>query len=145
MHKFISGLGLAVLMFALLAHISRGQSASTNLKSIEIKQGDILNLDVTVEKAPNVDGRIFVDAGPDGGPAEITLRCNLDRDSTKCQAGERLPLDAKVGKWVVTKISFQPLAPAPPKELTKHGELSFQVFARRDVFLPESATISDIK
>jgi hypothetical protein len=145
MHKFIVGLVLGVFMFALFTHISRGQSASTNVKNGEIKQGDILNMDVTVEKAPSVDGRIFVDVGPDAGASPVTLLCNLNRDSTKCQAGERLPLDAKVGKWVVMKISFQPLASSPAKELNKHGESSFQVVPRRDIILPDSATISDIK
>jgi hypothetical protein len=85
MHKFIAGLVLGVSMFALLAHISWGQEATANLKITELKQGDILNMDVAVERAPNVDGRIFVEAGPDGGPAQVTATCNLSKDSTSAK------------------------------------------------------------
>jgi hypothetical protein len=145
MHKFIAGLAIGVLAFALLAHISKGQSASTKVRTGEIRQGDIVNMNVTVEKAPNIDGRIFVDVGPDGAASVITLTGGLNREATQCQVGERLPLDAKLGKWVVMKISFVPSAPSSPKELNKHGDSSFEVVARRDVILPENATISDIK
>lgn len=145
MHKFIAGAVLGALIFGNIVHLGRAQVATANLRAREIRQGDILNMDVSVDRAPNLDGRLYVHVGPDGGDDQLTLFCNLSKDATKCQVGDRMPLDAKLGKWSVRKITFQALAPSPEKELMKNGDLLFQVVSHGEVILPNSATVSDIK
>ncbi len=146
MVKFIVGVILSALIFGIVVHVSRGQATATaNLQAQKIRQGDVINMDVSVDRPPNLDGKLFVRVGPDGGDAQVTLDCNLNKDAAKCQVGNRMPLDAKPGKWTIKSISFQTLAPSPEKALTKNGDLSFQVISREDVILPNSATVSDIK
>lgn len=145
MFKFIAGAILGALIFGVVVHVSRGQVATANLQVQKIRQGDVINMGVSVDRPPNLDGRLFVRVGPDGGDAQVTLDCNLNKDATKCQVGNRMPLDAKPGKWTIKNITFQTLAPSPEKTLTSNGDLSFQVISRDDVILPNSATISDIK
>jgi hypothetical protein len=145
MPKFFVGVILGALIFGIVAHVSRGQVATADVKAKEIRQGDIINMDVAVDRAPNLDGRLYVHVGPDGGDDQITLNCNLNKDATRCQAGDRMPLDAKLGKWTIRKIAFQALAPSPEKELAKSGATSFQVIPRNGVVVPSSATVSDIK
>jgi hypothetical protein len=55
-----------------------------------------------------------------------------------------MPLDAKLGKWVIAEISFTALA-GRPKVLTNHGDSSFEVNEHGKIIVPDSATISDIK
>jgi len=145
MPKFTAGLILGALIFGLLVHVSRGQVAGARVKNKDIPQGDILNMDISVDRAPNLDGTLFARIGPDGDSDRITLTCNLNNGGTVCQAGTRLPLDAKVGKWTIRNISFQTSAPSPEKKLTAEGDLSFQVVPHGEIILPDSATISNIK
>lgn len=145
MLKFAAGLIVGLLLLGFVTYISRGQSAAVNVKSKEIRQGDNVTMEVTVDKAPNLDGKIYVAAAPIDSKDEIGLTCNLNSGSTTCQVGGPVPLDAKLGKWAVTRVVFQTLAPEKPKTLLQHGEASFQVVARTDVVQPDSATVTDIK
>jgi len=145
MHRFVLGVVLSTLIFAIAVRISGGQIATANFKAKEIRQGDNIDMDISVDRAPSVDGTIYVHVGPDGDTDELILNCGLGKDATKCQASGRVPVDAKLGKWTIRKISFQTLAPAPEKELAKNGDLSFQVVPHGILTLPDSATVSDIK
>ena len=145
MRKFVSGIILGAAVFAIVANVSRGQVATAEVKTKEIRQGDTLSMDVSVDRAPNLDGRILVRISPDGGGLQIEMNCTLNRDETKCQTGTRLPLDAKLGKWVIKAISFQSFAQAPEKELAKSGSLFFQVTQHQEIILPNKATVSDLK
>lgn len=145
MKKFVAGLALGILVVGLGVRFSRGQESETTRMAGKVMQGGIINMDVTVNRAPSLDGRIYVRVGPEGGNDELTLPCNLNTGATMCQAGERMPLDAKLGKWTIRKITFQPLASSPEKELTKGGDLSFQVIPHGEVVFPNSATVSGIK
>jgi len=145
MHKFLVGVALGALIFGIVVHAGRAQVATTNVRANEIRQGDILNMDVSVDRAPNFDGTLSVRVSPEGDNDPLTLSCNLSKDATTCQMGNRIPLEAKVGKWTIRKITFQTLAQAPEKELAKSGDLSFRVVSHGDVILPNSATVSGIK
>jgi hypothetical protein len=145
MEKFFAGVVVGVLMLGLGVRISRGQGASTvQMAHKEIRQGDVLNLDVTVDKAPNLSGTIQVVAISNGA-GDLGMTCHLEPAQTKCETGQRIPLDEKLGDWTVSKITFMPLGGPPAKELTVHGDLSFRVIAHGDIVLPDSATVSDIK
>lgn len=146
MRKFVAGIAVGVLVVGLGVRFSRGQETeTTRMAASKVIQGGIINMDVTVNRAPSLDGTIYVHIGPEGGTDQLTLRCNLNTGATTCQSGERMPLDAKLGKWTIRKITFQPLAPSPEKELTKSGDLSFQVIPHGEVVFPDSATVSGIK
>jgi len=145
MVKFVSGVVLGAAIFGIVAHVSPGQVATAEVKVKVIRQGDILNMDVSVDRAPNLDGTLSVLVGPDGDEAQVRLNCSLNKDTTKCQVGNRIPLDAKLGKWAIKKITFQALAPSPEKELRKSGDLSFQIVPHRDLIIPDSATVSNIE
>jgi hypothetical protein len=145
MRKFVAGVAFGILILGLGVRISRGQQSSTvQMAHKEIKQGDILNLDVTVDKAPNLTGTIQVIATSDGG-GDFGMTCHLDPGQTKCGVGQNVPLDAKLGKWTIRQVAFIPSAGGPMKDLTKQGDLSFQIIAHGDVILPDGATISDIR
>jgi hypothetical protein len=85
-------------------------------------------------------------ANADGIPNEgISLSCGLEPAQTKCKAVARMPLDAKVGKWTISEMTFSPIAGGVPKRLSKHGDSSFEVVAHGGIVLPDSATVSDIR
>jgi len=143
--RLVPGLALGAVIFAIAVRLSGGQAATANFKAREIRQGDNIDMDVSVDRAPSVDGTIYVHVGPEGGADQLTLSCGLNKESTRCQASNRVPLDAKLGNWTIIRISFQPLASSPEKDLAKNGDLSFQVVPHGSVTLPDSATVSDIK
>ncbi|MFZ0638174.1 MAG: hypothetical protein WA020_13910 [Candidatus Acidiferrales bacterium] len=146
MRKFVAGMAVGILVIGLGVRFSGGQeSETTRMSAGNVMQGGIVNMDVTVNRAPSLDGRIYVRVGPEGGNDQLTLLCNLNTGAAMCEAGERMPLDAKLGKWTIRKITFQPLASSPEKELTTSGDVSFQVTPHGEVVLPDSATVSEIK
>jgi hypothetical protein len=145
MQRFIAGIFVGALIFGIVVHISRGQTATANIKAKEIRQGDVLDVDVSVDRAPNLNGTLYITVAPDGGGDQFPLTCGLEKDATKCSGNSRMPLEAKLGKWTITKISFQASAPSSEKELKRNGVLSFQVVPHGELILPDRATVSDIK
>jgi hypothetical protein len=145
MLKFTAGLVAGIVLLGLFTHTSRGQGATANMKAGDIRQGDTFAIDLTIDKAPNLDGGVYVGMAPDGGEVEMTSRCNLPMGTTTCRATATVALGAKTGKWSIAKFAFQPAAGGPEKELTKHGDLSFRIVARTDVIEPDSATVTAIK
>ena len=116
------------------------------VRTQKVSQGSNVSMDVVVDKAANLNANIYVEAVPEGAAGGgITLSSGLPEGQTKCTASGGLPIDAKVGKWVITKILLRPLPGGEDKELSKHGDSSFEVVARGKIILPDSATISDIK
>ena len=146
MKKFCAGVAFGALILGLGVGISRGQeSTSLQMAQKQIKQGSILNLAVTLDKAPNLDGYVTVVAAPDSGAGQLEMKCNLSAGQTGCEMGPRISLDEKLGRWKVAKVAFTPSAGGQGKELARHGDMSFQVVAHGEVILPDAATISDIR
>lgn len=146
MLKFISGLVLGAAIFGIVAHLCRGQATTAEVKAKDVRQGDDFWMDVSVDKAPNFDGTLNVWVSPDGGGAPIELSGNLNKGMKTCQPHNRMPLNAKLGKWTINRITFQTFAqPQAEKELTKSGLTSFQVVPHGEVILPDGATVSDIR
>jgi hypothetical protein len=73
MHKFLVGVALGALIFGIVVHAGRAQVATTNVRANEIRQGDILNMDVSVDRAPNFDGTLSVRVSPEGDNDPLTL------------------------------------------------------------------------
>lgn len=137
---------VAVIVNGTVGHTARGQAAATaHMGNPKITQGDNMSVDVTLDQGSNLDGSVYVQAFPDGSTDNaVGLSCGVEASQTKCQAGARMPLDAKLGKWVIAKITFTPLS-GQPKVLTEHGDVSFEVVPHSGIVLPDSATISNIK
>ena len=142
----LSGFGLAILVTGIPARATPRQEAGTaHMEKAKISQGDNIFLDVAVDKASNFAGIIYVRVNPDGIPNDrIDLGCRLAASQTHCTANGTIPLDAKLGKWVISQITFTPDT-GEPKRLMEHGDSSFEVVAHGDIVLPNSATVSDIK
>jgi len=139
--------GLALALATVISvHVSRAQEAGTaHMEKVKITQGDYVTMDVSLDKASNFGGSIGVTAMPDGAVnGGISLGCGLGKEQTRCTAGGRLPLDAKLGKWTISEITFAPVA-GGAKVLAKHGDSSFEVVPHAPIVLPDSATVADIK
>lgn len=128
------------------AHTTSGQAAAAvRMENAKVTQGENMTMDVTVDPAPNLSGSIYVRVLPDGATnGGITLNCGVGSSQRSCTVGARMPLDAKVGRWVVSEIGFVPLAGAP-KPLRQHGDSSFEVIEHGPIVLPDSGTISNIQ
>jgi hypothetical protein len=135
-----------VLLHGAVGYAVHGQAAATtHMGNPKITQGDNMSVDVTLDQGANLDGSVYVQAFPDGSTDNgVGLGCGVEASQTKCQAGARMPLDAKLGKWVIAKITFTPVS-GQPKVLTEHGDASFEVVPHSGIVLPDSATISNIK
>jgi hypothetical protein len=146
MRKFIVGVSLGAVILVLFAHVVRGQiSGTAQMTNSKVTQGDNMAMKVLLDRASNRDGSIGVTVFPEGATnGGLGLSCGLASGQDSCQATARMPLDAKLGRWVVAEIAFTPVS-GQEKTLLKHGDLSFQVVAHGEIVLPESATISDIK
>jgi|ERR1700722_2905581 hypothetical protein len=140
------GFALAMLVTGIPARATPGQETGTaRMEKAKIKQGDNITMDVAVDKASNFGGMIYARIHPDGVPTDrIDLGCRLAVSQTHCTANGTIPLGAKLGKWVISQITFTPDT-GEPKVLMEHGDSSFEVVAHGDLVLPNSATVSDIK
>jgi len=139
---FVSGMYVS----GIPARATPGQEAgTTHVEKAKITQGDNILVDVTVDKASNFAGMIYVRVYPDGVPNDrIDLGCRLGTSQTHCTANGTIPLSGKLGKWVISQITFTPDT-GEPKQLTEHGDSSFEVVAHGNIVLPDSATVTDIK
>ena len=129
MRKMITGIALGAFLVALPAYMTRGQAGNetTQVKTAKVEQGNLLTMDVTVDKAANVGATIYVDVTPEGPSSEVQLSCLLPKGQTKCSAARNLDVDAKLGKWVISRIMFAPDPGGGQTQLSKHGDTSFEV------------------
>jgi hypothetical protein len=137
---------VAAILVAIPVHTTRGQAVvTTHVEKARVTQGDTMSMDVVLDKGSNLGGSVSVTAFPDGAVnGGISLNCGLGPDHTQCKATTLMPLEAKLGKWVISEIAFTPGGGAA-KSLGKHRDSSFEVVAHGDIVLPDSATVSDIK
>ncbi len=147
MRKMITGIALGAFLVAVPTYMTRGQAKNemTQVKTPKVEQGKLLSMDVSVDKAANVDADVYVDATPEGPPSEVQLNCHLSEGQTKCTAARNLAVDAKLGRWVISRITFAPVGGGGQVQLAKHGDTSFEVVPGVKIVSPDSATISGIK
>ena len=143
MLKFISGIALGAVLFGIVVHTSKGQSATAQMKTKEIRQGGDLVMDISVDRAPNFYGTVTIYVGQaDSAESSIHLNCSLGKDKSTCQAGTTLAPDTKLGKWTLKKITFKSGLETSEEALKMNDEVSFQVVAHGEVINPRSATIN---
>lgn len=137
---------VAGIVIGAVGHTARGQAAATaHMGNAKITQGDNMSVDVALDQGSNLDGSVDVEALPEGSTSNgVDLSCGIEAAQTKCQASARMPLDAKLGRWVISRIRFTPVS-GQPKVLAEHGDVSFEVVPHGGIVLPDSATISNIK
>ena len=75
----------------------------------------------------------------DGGASVSSHAYSLGGQSVTVPVG--IPVDAKPGKWKITKVYFQANSGGIRKDLTPKGDLSFEVMPNQSLDLPSEATV----
>jgi hypothetical protein len=132
---------LVILVFGLQTFGQ--QKAEMQIASDKIKQGSQVTFQVTLDRASNVDGGVFITIVPEGGVSGYSLEFNrgMSAKEAKTTISAQLPFDAKIGEWTVTQVSFHPSGGLPIQQLTKSGELSFEVIEHGPLAFPTGASI----
>ncbi|HZQ19977.1 MAG TPA: hypothetical protein VFA90_14770 [Terriglobales bacterium] len=106
----------------------------------QVKQGEQILIDVTINPAPNVAGRLYVFASPVGEKAmNYSGAGGISPGKTQAELGINIPIDGKLGEWKVEGVRFQP-ENSPEKELTISGNINFEV-VKRETILPSTADV----
>jgi hypothetical protein len=133
----------SVFAFLLLGSwlIAQAKQAAMAASPHGVKQGEQVTIQVKVNPAPNVAGRLEVFVGPEGS---TSLGVNGGNGVGPGQTsvgdiGITIPIDGKIGHWSVIKVVFQPASSAQ-HELTISGTPVFDV-VKRDAVLPTSADV----
>jgi hypothetical protein len=139
-------LTLSAICVAGADQIVAKQNANAQMTKEPIRQGSTLQITVTLDRAPNTNGRVFADVGPaDGSLPALSTNVQIGKGQTEVSMYGILALDAKLGKWVIRKLSYQPEGGEGSKELTLSGDLSFQVSPHEEVIVPSGAKVTQIK
>ena len=148
MLKFISCVifGALLLGIVLAYRNAHNQAATAAMKVNEIKQGGIVDIDISVKVPPKVQGWLYVTASPAGNASgQIVSRCTLGKGQTQCQTTGNVPADAAIGNWRITKIAFQSYEDGPTTVISEHGDLTFQIVKHDDSVLPSASSEPGVK
>jgi len=121
-----------------LAQSNQATMAATPHK---VKQGEQVTIQVKINPAPNVPGRVDVWVAPEGSTAFTSNGGNgvSPGQTSVGDIGINVPVDATLGAWKVIKVSFQPPG-SPQHELAISGDTIFEV-VKREAVLPTSADV----
>ena len=126
--------------------IAARQNASSQMSKEPIRQGSAIEITVTLDKASNTGGRVYAELTPDG---EKSAAAGVQGATTKGQTSVSLrgtlTLEAKLGKWRITKMQYIPAAAQQGTDLALSGDLSFRVDPHEEIIVPPSATVTQIK
>ncbi len=126
--------------------IASGQNANTQMSKEPVLQGSILEITVTLDKAPNSGGELYVDVAPaDGSSPAVNLSASVAKGQVSVSVSRIFPLEATLGKWIVKRIAYMPSAGQEQKDLTLSGDLSFQVGPHEEIIVPSGAKVIEIK
>jgi hypothetical protein len=146
MKRFVvAAIALGVILTYSL-RIRAQQNASAQIGREPVKQGSALKVTVSLDKAPNHVGSLSIDvAAADDDSSKFALGDRWPEGQKTGSVGGTVPFNAKLGKWVVKKISYQAYAAQKATDLTTSGDLSFQVIAHDEIVAPSAATVTEIK
>ena len=140
----VLAVALCIVLIGFAIRSSRGQQEATSQMPSRVVQGGKIGALLSVDKAPNVGGALAAHATYRGNQQiTIDMNCSLSKGETSCHSSAWVPVNAPVGEWTISSITFQPYS-SSGVELTKHGDLSFRVDPAQ-IELPSSATVSEIK
>jgi hypothetical protein len=146
MKRFILTVAVLGVILTCGIRIAAKQSATAQVSKEAIRQGSTLKIAVTLDRGPNTDGVVLAEVAPiDANSQPLGMGTNVRKDQTTTTLELLLPLDAKLGKWVVKKISYRPAGTLDVKELTTSGDLSFEVSAHEEIIVPSAARVTQIK
>ena len=132
-----------LLMLILSVYVSAQagqQEAAMAAHPKEVEQGKQITFAVTVSPTPNVSGAVRVTAVPENGTGPSLVAANtVGPDSPSAEMGSNIPTNAKLGKWKVVSVTFEP-PNSPLVQLTVAGNPTFEVVERKAV-LPRSADV----
>jgi hypothetical protein len=130
----------AVSLFSssLLAQVNQAAMTATPHK---VKQGEQVTIQIKINPAPNVGGRVDVFVAPDGSSSPTYNGGNgVGPGQTNVgEIGITIPVDAKLGNWKVVQVGFQP-ANSARSDLVITGKVTFEV-VKREAVLPTSAEV----
>lgn len=130
----------AVLFLGSYSLAQTNQAAMTATPH-EVKQGEQVMIQVKISPAPNIAGRVDVFAAPEGLTSPTVIGGNgVSPGQTNVgEIGITMPVDAKLGRWRVVEVRFQP-GNSASHDLTISGTPIFEV-VKRDTVLPTSADV----
>jgi hypothetical protein len=136
MPKIVGPLLLIVLLIGV--NVSGQQEAKVEAPK-KVVQDSSINYHITLDKAANVEGEIDVEAASADGGTPLTSGSHITAGRT-VNITLAIPLNAKTGKWRISKITF--IAGAGiRKDLTPKGDLSFEVTPHEPPILPSQANV----
>ncbi len=137
-------LGSAVVLFAFcLSTVGRAggqEAASLQIGTPSIRQAEHVSFLVDLDEAPSVDGGTTIKFAPNGDlTKQIIVSTGISAGAKRAEPSTTIPLDAPIGTWKVTEISFQ--ANGVVQHLTISGKRSFKVSKHEPLILPHSAVV----
>jgi hypothetical protein len=145
MTRYVLAFTIAIL-FACGLTVAAKQSATAQMGKDVIRQGSRIEVSVTLDKAPNTAGRVYAELTPEGEKsAAASVQSETIKGQTTVTLVGTMTLEAKLGKWSITKMQYFPEAAQSGHDLSLSGDLSFQVVPHEDISVPSAATVSQIK
>lgn len=127
MTRYVLAFTIAVLFACGLA-VAAKQSATAQIGKDAIRQGSHIEVTVTLDKASNTAGRVYAELAADGDKSSATgVQNATSKGQTTVTLVGTIPLEAKLGKWSITKMQYLPEAAQTGHDLSLSGDLSFQV------------------
>ncbi len=134
--KIVGPLLLIVLLIGV--NVSGQQEAKVEAPK-KVVQDSSINFHITLDKAANVEGEIDVETSSVDGGSPLTSGSHITMGRI-VNITLAIPLNAKTGKWRISKITF--IAGAGiRKDLTPKGDLIFEVTPHEPPILPSQASV----
>lgn len=146
MKRYLVGVAAVVVMLTCGLSITAKQNATAQMSKEAIRQGSAIEITITLDKAPNTDGRVYAELTPDGDKvAAASAQSATAKGQTTVTLRGTLTLDAKLGMWRITKMQYFPATAQQGTDLALSGDLSFQVAPHGEITVPSGANVTQIK
>src|SRR5258708_5807182 len=133
--------GPSFLLVLLVGIRVSGQQEAKVEAPKKVVQDSSINFQITLDKAANVEGEVDVEVvSVEGGQPLPASGVHIGMSRSSVTVTQAIPLNAKTGKWKISKITF--IAGAGiRKDLTPKGDLIFDVTAHEPPILPSQANV----
>lgn len=132
-------LWVSLILAAIVAPAARAQDSATITGPDIVKAGEVLDLIITLDKAPNFEGGGLNVTIHGPGDYSVNSGCAVKRGEKSCHYSFAVPEAASGGTWYVDKLMFYTgfkYIDLPFQRLT------FQVIGKRDLVFPSSAEVA---
>jgi|SRR6267378_4060078 len=131
--------GLLFLVVLLIGIRVSGQQQAKIEAPKKVKQGDVIVFQITTDKPASVAGGVGVQiVSLDDGTAMTSSYYSIGTGQ-KVNVGYTIPLNAKTGKWKISKVLFS--VDGISQDLTPKGDLTFEVTSHDTLILPSQAVV----